>query len=188
MEHYQRKTFLINKNFQIRYCIYVCSWLFALSCVYPWILKEVFDFFFRFVGFHAPKVTTIDVKATQHQLLVLLISLQAVFLGVTFLISVFVSHRIAGPIYKLRQWLQAGREGRLRSDLYFRKSDYFREVASDYNLMVSGVLARVDRNVARLEKMGSNKEMQEVIADLRQIREQTAASESSEAPAASARA
>ena len=177
MEHYQRKNFIINKNFQIRYCVYVCSWLFTLSFVYPFIIYEIFDFFIRYVAFHSPKTSTADLHEIRSQIVFLLSILQLVFLVVTFLISVFVSHRIAGPLYKLSQWLQAGRDGSLRSDLYFRKADYFREVATDYNLMISGIFSRIDRNVIKLEEAakkadGSTRStMEKVIEDLKKIRE-----------------
>ena len=177
MGHYQRRNFLINKNFQIRYCVYVCSWLFTLSFVYPFIIYEIFDFFMRYVAFHSPKTITTDLREIRTQIVGLLAILQGVFLIVTFLISVFVSHRIAGPLYKLSQWLQAGRDGTLRPDLYFRKADYFREVATDYNLMISGVYSRVDRNIIKLEESlkkadGSlRSDMEKVIEDLKKIRE-----------------
>lgn len=177
MEQYQRKIFLINKNFQIRYCIYVCSWLFTLSFVYPFIIYEVFDFFIRYVSFHSPKTPVGDLKEIRTQLIWLLASLQAVFLAVTFLISIFVSHRIAGPLHKLRTWLRSGQEGRLTGDLYFRQADYFREIASDYNLLVSGVFTLVDRNVARLEALAkgadgkTKSELAQIVADLKSVRQ-----------------
>jgi hypothetical protein len=107
----------------------------------------------------------------------LLAVLQVVFLVVTFLISVFVSHRIAGPLFKLSQWMQVGRAGALRPDLYFRKADYFKEIATEYNLMVSGVLSRVDRNLSQLEELANRADgkvrtdLSMVIADLKNIRE-----------------
>lgn len=177
MEKYQRKNFLINKDFQIRYCVYVCSWLFTLSFVYPFIIYEVFDFFIRYVAFHSPQTQTKDLQETRTQIIWLLGALQFVFLVVTFLISVFVSHRIAGPIHKLKVWMQAGRDGRLRPDLYFRKADYFREIATEYNLLISGVYSLVDRNVAKLEeltqpgKSASKEEIAAIIEDLKTIRE-----------------
>ena len=186
MGQYQRRNFLINKNFQIRYCIYVCSWLFALSIVYPFIIHEVFNVFFVFATKHTPKIPITDLQSIRSDLIWMLISLQAVFLIVTFLISIFISHRIAGPLHKLRMWLQAGREGHVRGDLYFRQADYFREIATDYNLMVSGVYSLIDRNVARLEEVlkasdsKTKNELTDIISDLKNIRENPLPSSSQE--------
>jgi hypothetical protein len=42
MAAYKRSIILINKDFQFRFSFYVCSWLIALSFVYPLIIANVF--------------------------------------------------------------------------------------------------------------------------------------------------
>jgi signal transduction histidine kinase len=57
-------------------------------------------------------------------------------LGLTilvFIICIFFSHKIAGPMYKLRQFLNRMRDGQPYSKLLFRNGDYFIEVADDIN-------------------------------------------------------
>lgn len=177
MEKYRRRNFLINSDFQIRYCVYVCSWLFTLSIVYPWIIYEVFDFFIRYLALRAPKVSPDDLAAVRTQLLWLLGTLQLVFLVVTALISIFVSHRIAGPLHKLKTWMEAGKAGKLKGGLLFRKSDYFKDLASDYNEMVQGVSRPIEKSIAQLEKAlkgasgETQKQIEEALKNLRSIRD-----------------
>src|ERR1700722_2099189 len=97
---YRRRNFLINRPFQFRFSLYVCSWLIALSFVYPAIVHNLFELFFRFLA-HEPGGPPIEsLLSTRREVLTLLIVLQLVLLLITFLISVFMSHRIAGPLYK----------------------------------------------------------------------------------------
>ena len=71
------------------------------------------------------------------EIILLLAFFQIVFLLITFMISIFVSHRIAGPLYKLKNFLRQNGGGKLSPDLYFRKNDHFMDVAEEYNLMLS---------------------------------------------------
>ena len=175
MEQYRRKNFLINKKFQLRYCFYVCSWLFTLSFVYPFIIYEIFDYFLRYLAIQSPGHSPNELEMVRRQLIWLLASLQAVFLAVTFLISIFVSHRIAGPIDKLHRWLIASKDGVLKDALSFRKADYFSEIAGAYNKVVSSVFGIVDGSLTRLEKAAdqssgsAKKEIQEAIDELKKI-------------------
>ncbi|MGK5089888.1 hypothetical protein WDW86_20245 [Bdellovibrionota bacterium FG-2] len=125
---------LIDSAFQLRFAFYVCTWIFALSLVYPFIIYNVFGFFFRYLALdpEGPAVAAIlDVKK---EILVLLVLLQIVFLVMTFLISIFVSHRIAGPLYKLKKILSQARTGGSKDRVFFRKKDHFHDLATEYNM------------------------------------------------------
>ena len=79
---YKRRTFIIDKRFQLKFSLYVCSWMFVLSLIYPLIIYNLFDFFLR----HSNGAFGTDgaaLAATRNDILFLLIFLQALFLGVT---------------------------------------------------------------------------------------------------------
>ncbi len=55
------------------------------------------------------------------------------------LITIFgliVSHRIAGPIYRLTQHLRETARTRIYKPIYFRKGDLFQEISEAYNSQV----------------------------------------------------
>jgi methyl-accepting chemotaxis protein len=94
-----------------------------------------------------------------------------------------MSHKIAGPLYKLRVFLQKAREGKLQESLKFRKGDHFTELADDYNAMVKSFRDLTNENVetvttaiARIEnalgKTGveSRGEIEQALAELRSVR------------------
>ena len=133
---HRRSILLINKRFQVRFAFYVCSWLFALSLVYPSIIYSLFDYFFRYVA-HDPNSPGLErLKSVRQDLLFWLVVLHLVFMLITFLVSIFISHRIAGPLYKLRMKMDQAKEGD-RGELQFRKFDHFPELAESYNGLLS---------------------------------------------------
>ncbi len=64
-----------------------------------------------------------------------LVSNLAVFMFV-FLIMVFLSNRIAGPLFRLRKEMKRVAEGGSPRALTFRKSDLFQAIAIQYNVLI----------------------------------------------------
>ena len=60
----------------------------------------------------------------------------AVFL---FLASVFVSHKIAGPLFSIKRSVHLAASGDLRARFSLRKGDEFHELADELNVLVTSV-------------------------------------------------
>ena len=127
MPPYRRNIFLINKKFQFRFAFYVCSWLVALSFVYPLIVHSLFEYFVRYAMLDPTGPSIDSLQGTRKEILTLLVALQVIFLVVTFLISIFMSHRIAGPLHKLSRFFADARDGKLEQKLFFREKDHFQD-------------------------------------------------------------
>jgi sensor histidine kinase YesM len=151
MAQYRRSIFIINKAFQFRFALYVCSWLIALSFVYPLIVNSLFDYFVRYATLDPNGPPVQALLDTRQSVLTLLLVLQGLFLFVTFLISLFMSHRIAGPLYKLSKFFEIARDGNLKEELYFRDKDHFQDIAMQYNEMIRAVRLRQEAASSELE-------------------------------------
>lgn len=149
MQH-RRRIILIDKKFQFRFAFYIVSWLFALSLIYPLLISNLFDFFMKYASMDPNGPTVSALTRTRQELLTVLILLQVVFVLVTLLISIFLSHRVAGPVYKLKMFLTKAKEGQLRDRLQFRKADHFMEVADLYNEMTAGLLGLIEKDRERI--------------------------------------
>lgn len=179
MQPYKRRIFLINKTFQLRFSFYVCSWIFALSLAYPLIVTSLFDQLIRYAALDPQGPALEQLRAGRKEVLLLLVLLQASFVGITFLISLFTSHRIAGPLYKLDKFMRETAEGNIHAQIQFRKNDHFQNLAESYSLMMKSLLARGDRKPAheqalqRLEQIGtglhgsSKEEIAQIVKTLR---------------------
>lgn len=142
---YKRANFLINKKFQLKFAFYVCSWIFALSMVYPLIIYNIFEYFLQMVaqGGEAHAALSVEkIKAVENQVLLLLGILQLLFLGITFMLSIFLSHRIAGPLYKLKKSMEEVARGNLDLRITFRKNDHFMDMQDTFNDMIQHLSIR----------------------------------------------
>ena len=152
MTKFRRRTFLINRPFQIKFSFYVCSWIFGLSLVYPMIIYSLFDFFLGKAAKNPYGPALSEIESTRTQIFYLLVLLQLLFLLITFLVSIFVSHRIAGPLYKLKLFMAKLRDGRTEN-LTFRTADHFQDLAQSYNEMADGVQATLSRSFSGNQTM-----------------------------------
>lgn len=142
---YKRANFLINKRFQLKFAFFVCSWIFALSMIYPIIIYNLFEYFMKLASdptVRAQSLTPERVKMIENQVLFLLGLLQLLFLAITFMLSIFLSHRIAGPLYKLRRSLEEIARGNFDLRITFRKNDHFMELQDTFNDMVQHLSIR----------------------------------------------
>jgi methyl-accepting chemotaxis protein len=125
---------LINKPFQLRFAFFVVSWMIALSVTYPMIIYELFEMMGRLLAKLAIDPTFgQQILSKKTDVIGLLVLLQLAVMSVMFLVSIFLSHRIAGPIYKLSRSMELARDGKLEGPIFFRKNDHFQEVAQIFN-------------------------------------------------------
>jgi len=129
---YKRTTYLINSKFQIKFSLFFCGLILISSLIYPF---TIYDLLTSFIEFTAKNSNTTSSQLTDKRatLLMILGIWQLGFLLIVFIICIFFSHKIAGPMFKLQKFLHDKRNGTGHDKLYFRKGDYFHEVADDIN-------------------------------------------------------
>lgn len=135
---YKRSKFLINKRFQLKFAFFVCSWIFALSMIYPIIIYNIFEYFHHVASSSEPNmILNVErIKGMEGQVLLILGVLQILFLLITFILSIFLSHRIAGPLFKLRRAIEEVGKGNMDQRITFRKNDHFVEMQDSFNEMI----------------------------------------------------
>jgi hypothetical protein len=131
-----RRVYLINPSFQLRFIglmLLVAGFsigiLYASNLFFIWKFVEIGRSlalppehpFFRFIS-------------EQRQILHSVSLVTAALLGLLIAVSgVFLSHRIAGPIYRMQTHLERVAETRELRVLSFRKGDFFPEMAESIN-------------------------------------------------------
>lgn len=178
----RRSILLVNKKFQIRFSIYVCVFLSVLSLIYPLLIYQIFEYFMNFAKVHG--VNSLVLESLKKEIIKNLIFLEAAIICMNFLLSIYLSHRVAGPIYKLSQYFKTFEDGKLRGDIKFRKHDHFKDLADGYNDMVAKLKLRMDENsrkitatVSKLESVASQSdqsskiEIEKTIKELQEVRE-----------------
>lgn len=127
----KRKLYLINPSFQIKFSIMISLLLFISSLVYPIAIYDITSSAIDKIGETAQ--LSQELLSNRKDLLIILAIWQVGFLAIIFIVSIFFSHRIAGPLFRLRAFFKTIQKGRGREVLQFRKGDYFPEIAKEVN-------------------------------------------------------
>lgn len=129
---YKRNTYLINPRFQVKFSLYVCGLVFISSLIYPLTIYDLFTSFILSVADKAPAAAE-KLSQKRSDLILVLVLWQVGFSALVFIGCIFFSHKIAGPMFKLQKFLREKIDGAEHGKLFFRKGDYFHEVADDFN-------------------------------------------------------
>lgn len=163
----KRHNFFTNKKFQLRLAAYVSSWVLVMCFIYPLVVQSLFDFFVNYAKAdpHGPEIASI--LKIRDDFLTYMIATQVTFIILTFLVSMFLAHRIAGPLNKLRLTFKKVRAGDLSQGVFFRKDDHFQELAQEYNETIEDLKNRIDSasTQIRVVAANSNEENQKILLE-----------------------
>jgi HAMP domain-containing protein len=132
MEHQKvvRKKFMVERGFQIRFMavIIIAMVLIALvtgMSMYTAVMQTLVN------QFHGESLAVI-----QHAITAKLFVRSLLLIFAIAIISVFISHRIAGPIYKFERILEAMAAGQKVREITLRKHDEFYRLAQAINELI----------------------------------------------------
>lgn len=129
---YSRKIYLINPKFQYRLSFYASVLVFVTGLIYPFTIYVLLSAISANFALKNPEIA-LYYSEKRDLLILLLTGLHFGFAILSFFGCIFFSHRIAGPLYKLQKHLRSIRDGFSPGKLFFRKGDYFQDVADDLN-------------------------------------------------------
>ena len=130
-----RKRYLVKKGFQLKFmCVIVGAMILIASftglSVYTAIMQTLVT------QFHGENLALIK-HAITYQLFIR--SLLLIF--AIAIMSVFISHRVAGPIYRFEHTINALARGAEVKEIRLRKRDAFYEVAESINQLIKSMKA-----------------------------------------------
>lgn len=157
-----RKHILIHPGFQLRFAFFFTATVLTFSMIFPVFSYFIFDAIERHPLFEKFPLAKQALHEAQADLKLFLIALVLFTLVAGFLISLFHSHKIAGPLYKLRMAMIAMQHGVLDHQISFRTKDNFHELAHGFNEMIDAVFIRrrkdfenVQSVIPKLERLQS---------------------------------
>ncbi len=144
----QRRIYFIEKKFQSHFIIKFCS-LVVLGSLATGIILYLLSSGSTTVTFqnlHATVKTTSDFFLP---LLIQTIVVSTIVVSIaTIFLTLFISHKIAGPLYRFKKELVKVESGDLKGDFRIRKNDQLQDVA----LGVNAMLKRLNEVISDLKK------------------------------------
>ncbi|MBN2803290.1 MAG: HAMP domain-containing protein [Deltaproteobacteria bacterium] len=146
---FKRKTFLVKKGLQFRYMGVIIIAMLAVAMVvgftiYFTIWDNISD-----PGQSLSSINNIF-ERTNTKLCYSIVAL-IIFIAAA---SIFVSHKIAGPVYRFEQSVKKIAQGDLTLRIKLRKGDELTELADMFNNMVESLEKMVSIERVHAEKMG----------------------------------
>jgi nitrogen fixation/metabolism regulation signal transduction histidine kinase len=140
---YRRKNVYIDKDFQTRFILKFCA-LVAIGSGLTIVVLYLLSQQSTSVSFVQARV---KVMTTADFILPLMVQTVLVVLGFvgfgTIAVTLFVSHKIAGPLFRFKQTFKDLAAGNFSNQVRLRKDDQLVEVAGDFNHMITVVRAQL---------------------------------------------
>jgi HAMP domain-containing protein len=159
----RRRNYFIKKGFQTSFIVKFCL-LLILACLIMSLVSYLFMGNTSTTSFENLRFT---VKSTSDFMMPILISsgITAVVLVsiATIAIVLFISHRIAGPLYRLEKSLEELGEGDLTVDVHLRQADEIKALADTLNKTIKNLKEPIATSKAKAE------ELEAEVASLREM-------------------
>ena len=142
-QKFQRKTVLVKRSLQLKYIAMVFLSVLVASMI---VGGDIYYTLTRVLLTECPSAS--DHVVQFNSVLMLKTSL---YLGLMLLISLYVSHRFAGPIYRFEKSAQSVGGGDLTHRVSLRTGDELMELQEEFNGMAAALqaLLQKDRNLAQ---------------------------------------
>jgi hypothetical protein len=145
---------LLNARFQLKYCFMMVGMSSVISIMLGYFLVDQMRENSRMLQLEAELDAAFQAQLADSdaQTVLVMIATLALFNVALFLIGVFITHRMAGPIYVFRRYLLALSEGRIPQIRRLRKGDEFKEVLEALEIACDGIQGRTEADIALLNR------------------------------------
>ena len=126
----------------------ICLLVLLGSAIYP---KTIYDLFEKIIALQPE--SAVRFSDSRANLLNTLFLIEFAFIGIVFVTCIFMSHKIAGPIFKLKKYLAEIRQGGGNYPLKFRKGDNFSDIADDVNQTIEYLRERREEELEYLDEV-----------------------------------
>ncbi len=146
---HKRRNYFINKQVQGIYALFLIMSVGIISLL---VSMEILRSFYHSFGGGNGESFFANINTFFMIKVVVLLLLGSLLIGA---LSLFASHRIAGPIFRLNKSLKNITKGNYDERLSFRKNDYFQEIAKNFNDMADSFEHKLTTENNAIDKMSS---------------------------------
>jgi len=144
-QRFQRRTVLVKRRLQLKYAAIVFA---AVAVAAVIVGGDIAYTMIKFISRENPDLMPHAIDIMKLDALKLLL-----FMGIMFVVSLFVSHRFAGPIFRFERSAQALSSGDLTHRVSLRTGDDLMELQNQFNAMASSLQRLVQRDRASAETL-----------------------------------
>lgn len=157
---FKRTKLFIKKDFQIRMILIILLTTIIFANINGVI---IYSFFTRSLGADQ-LLTWLKIDDPIDIIFQVIFITESIGVMIIFLISIFISHRLAGPIYKIGLSLGKMANGNLSEPMKLRKNDEFREIEIEINNTIEGlkeIITDINADVDSLDMIIDDKKIKD---------------------------
>ena len=148
---YKRSNYYISREFQTRFIVRFC-FLVAAGSFVTMALLYAFSANSTTVAIVQSRVRVMTTADYLFPFLAQTVIIVTVLVGgASAAVTLFMSHKIAGPLYRFKQTFKELASGNFTNQVRLRKGDQLIEVASDFNHMIAAVRGQILATRANIE-------------------------------------
>ena len=163
---YRRKQYFVKKDYQLKFILKFCLVILAGSIISTLLLLLFSEGTLTSSFEHSRLV----VKNTAIAIIPAVILTNIITLAIVSLIAIvvvlFISHKIAGPMFRFEKELKDIGQGNLTKTIKLRERDQFTTLAESLNLMTAGLRERVLAIQIELEQLLESASKQDISKEL----------------------
>ena len=149
MGNHRRRTYLIKTGLQLRYMGIIISTMLFVAFGVGWVIYHTS---WGMIA-NTPDLTLDKLSGIFDGVNTLLTKWIAVFIFVIAILSVFVSHKIAGPVYRLEETTRIIASGDLTYQIHLREGDELKDLQEAFNTMTDSLRLMVAKDREVIEEL-----------------------------------
>lgn len=145
---------LLNRKFQLKYCFMLVGVSSIISVALGWFLVQQMRENSRMLQLEAEldEAFQAQLAAADAQNVLVMVGAFVLFNVALFFLGVFITHRMAGPIFVFRRYLLALSEGRVPVIRQLRKGDEFHELHEALQEACDAIEGRTETDIDLLNR------------------------------------
>lgn len=150
-----RRKYVINKSLQMRITLAMVIEVALITASLSLILVHINQYYLGLITYfvgpaEAEQIALSDINKGIWYFLIGGVTLSSVVFA---MIGIFISHKVAGPLYRLKRYMQYIRNGEYSNEIRFRTGDQLHDMADTFNEMAMSLEMRKEIDILYLERM-----------------------------------
>ena len=162
MTKYRRKTYLIKSGLQFRYMGIIVIAMLLVAVFVGWVTYYTT---WNTIA-NTPDLTLNGLSGIFETVNKTLVQWVFIFIAIIALLSIFVSHRIAGPVYRLEETTKLIASGDLTHRVHLRQGDELMDLQDAFNTMSDSLASMINKDREIIERLIiTNNDLRKKISD-----------------------
>ncbi len=167
---YKRRQYFVKKDFQLNIILKFCL-LLLISAIISTGLLFLFSQDTLTSTFRGSRL---EIRTTAMVIFPAILYTNLITLGLisvaTIIVTLFISHRLAGPLFRFEKEIREIGEGNLNKNIHLRKNDQVKAMADDLNRMCESLRGKIAGIRDDLVEISNRAENEVIIHEIEKLR------------------